>query len=460
MTQEITQHQNDIKALKEHLKGKNPTYHIRTYGCQMNVNDSAHVAGILESCGYTHEEDIMKSDIAILNTCCVRENAENKVFGQIGNLKSSKQKNKDMMIIVMGCIPQQKDMADHMSGLFPYVDIITGANNMHALPHLILERLEEKHQIKSIVSPTIPIKEDLPIIRQGRVSEFVTIMTGCNNFCSYCAVPHVRGRERSRQLSDILSEIHDLTENGCKEVVLLGQNVNSYGLGLDSELRFPELLKHINNESDVERIRFMTSHPKDLSDELIDAIATLPKMCHHVHLPMQSGSDAILERMNRKYTAEHYLGIVNKLKSAVPDIALTTDIIVGFPGESDEDFRNTMAMVEEVRYHSAFMFKYSKRRNTPAATFGDQVDEEVKKHRLDELIATQEAITQEMNRRYIGTVQEVLVEGMSARTEGAYTGKTSGNITVNFPSTENLVGRIVPILVKDSKSHTLSGELA
>jgi len=442
----------------EHFSNKSINFSIKTFGCQMNINDSNKLAGIFDTIGLLQCETPEDADILVINTCCVREHAESKVYGLIGSYKNYKTEDPNKIIVLLGCMTQQQDFAENIAKAYPYVDIIAGTNYINDIVRMLYNRITTGRQVVQVSDETYPIVENLPDGRKSRVSEFVTIMTGCNNFCTYCIVPKVRGRERSRRPEHIIEEINRLNESGCREIVLLGQNVNSYGL--DSYLpSFAQLIRMIDTETDIDRIRFMTSHPKDLSDELIQAMSDVEKLCRHIHLPVQSGSDRILQMMNRKYTSEHYRSLCEKLRSSVPGIEITTDIIIGFPSESQQDFQDTLDLVKTVHYSSAFMFKYSIRKNTPAEKFEHQVDEDVKKQRLQLLIDTQEEITNEVNASYIGSVQRVLVEGQSTRSKGQLSGKTSSNITVNFEGTPEFVGKTVDIEITSNKSHTLVGKI-
>ena len=386
---------------------------ISTYGCQMNEEDSEKLSGMLKSQGYERTENKEEASIIIFNTCCVRENAENKVFGNLGQLKQLKKKNPNLVIAICGCMMQQVGMADKVLKTFPYVDIIFGTHNAHKFPEYLHRVLQEGVQVKEILNKEEGIVEGLPIDRKSDVKAFVTIMYGCNNFCTYCIVPYVRGRERSRKSEDIIKEIEELVSKGYKEITLLGQNVNSYGKGLEEDIDFAGLLRKVNEVKGLERVRFMTSHPKDLSDDVIMAIKECDKLCEQVHLPVQSGSSRILKEMNRHYDREYYLDLVKKIKSEIPDVTLTTDIIIGFPGETEEDFLDTLSLCEEVGYDSAFTFIYSRRNHTPADKMENQIPDDIKHDRFNRLV---EAINKKVvikNKEYEGKVVEVLVEGPS-----------------------------------------------
>ena len=428
---------------------------ISTYGCQMNEEDSEKLSGMLKSQGYERTENKEEASIIIFNTCCVRENAENKVFGNLGQLKQLKKKNPNLVIAICGCMMQQVGMADKVLKTFPYVDIIFGTHNAHKFPEYLHRVLQEGVQVKEILNKEEGIVEGLPIDRKSDVKAFVTIMYGCNNFCTYCIVPYVRGRERSRKSEDIIKEIEELVSQGYKEITLLGQNVNSYGKGLEEDIDFAGLLRKVNEVKGLERVRFMTSHPKDLSDDVIMAIKECDKLCEQVHLPVQSGSSRILKEMNRHYDREYYLDLVKKIKSEIPDVTLTTDIIIGFPGETEEDFLDTLSLCEEVGYDSAFTFIYSRRNHTPA----DKMENHIKHDRFNRLV---EAINKKVvikNKEYEGKVVEVLVEGPSKNDETKLTGRTRNGKLVNFAGDEKLVGELVNLKIVRAQPFSLIGEI-
>ena len=434
-------------------------YYIHTYGCQMNEEDSEKLSGMLKRLGYTRTEDKNEASIILFNTCCVRENAENKVFGNLGQLKKLKEKNPDLIIGICGCMMQQEGMADKILSQFPYVNIIFGTHNAYKFPEYLNRVRTEGVQIKEIFNKEEEIVEGLPIDRQSDVKAFVTIMYGCNNFCTYCIVPYVRGRERSRKPEDIIKEIKGLVSQGYKEITLLGQNVNSYGKGLEEEVSFADLLRMINEIEGLERLRFMTSHPKDLNDDVIMAVKECGKLCEQIHLPVQSGSDRILKKMNRHYTREYYMSLVNKIKKEIPDVSLTTDIIVGFPGETEEDFLDTLELVKEVQYDSAFTFIYSRRNNTPADMMLDQVSEEDKHHRFNRLVEAVNAGVLAKNKAYDGKIVEVLVEGTSKNDESKLSGRTRNGRLVNFTGDNVKVGDIVNVKVTKAQNFSLVGEV-
>ena len=432
---------------------------ISTYGCQMNEEDSEKLSGMLKSQGYERTENKEEASIIIFNTCCVRENAENKVFGNLGQLKQLKKKNPNLVIAICGCMMQQVGMADKVLKTFPYVDIIFGTHNAHKFPEYLHRVLQEGVQVKEILNKEEGVVEGLPIDRKSDVKAFVTIMYGCNNFCTYCIVPYVRGRERSRKSEDIIKEIEELVSKGYKEITLLGQNVNSYGKGLEEDIDFAGLLRKVNEVKGLERVRFMTSHPKDLSDDVIMAIKECDKLCEQVHLPVQSGSSRILKEMNRHYDREYYLDLVKKIKSEIPDVTLTTDIIIGFPGETEEDFLDTLSLCEEVGYDSAFTFIYSRRNHTPADKMENQIPDDIKHDRFNRLV---EAINKKVvikNKEYEGKVVEVLVEGPSKNDETKLTGRTRNGKLVNFAGDEKLVGELVNLKIVRAQPFSLIGEI-
>jgi tRNA-2-methylthio-N6-dimethylallyladenosine synthase len=431
------------------------TYHIETYGCQMNLNDSEKLAGLLSEMYFSQADKMELSDFIIFNTCCVREHAEQKVFGNVGALKRKKAKKPELLIAVCGCMMQQEGMAETMMKKFPFVDMIFGTHNLHCFTEYVYEALCEKHKIQEIFEEQQGIYENIPTKRNRILSSFVSIMYGCNNFCSYCVVPYVRGRERSREVKDILDEIKGLEANGCKEIMLLGQNVNSYGATLSPVISFPQLLSIITEKTNIERIRFMTSHPKDLTDELIDIISSNEKICNHLHLPIQSGSNAILKAMNRKYTREYYLDIVNRLRKKTPDITITTDIIVGFPGETEEQFNETVSLLKEVMFDGAFMFMYSPRDLTSAAKMPNQIDLVEKKRRLQILMKTQAECGNRVNQKYIGKIEEVLVESHET---GKRSGRTGGNKLVKIEG-DGPLDDVVKVEIISSSAFSLRGKI-
>ena len=424
----------------------------------MNEHDSERIRYILENLGYERTEDLEESDFIIYNTCLVRENAELKVYGQLGALKRLKREKPDMIIAVCGCMMQTGDARDVIREKYKHVDIIFGTKNISMLPNLIDRHLNTGKMIVDI-SETDLIDEIPNLNRDHDFIGYVNIMTGCNNFCTYCIVPYARGREVSRSPESILKEVKILADNGYKEVTLLGQNVNSYGKNLEEPCSFSNLLRMVNKVEGIERIRFLTSHPKDLSDDLIDAMAECDKVCENLHLPFQAGSNRVLKAMNRKYTQEDYLKLVKKLKSKIPNITLSTDIIVGFPGETEEDFEETLNVVREVKYDQGFTFIYSKREGTKAAIMDDQIPRDVSQKRFDRLIEEMYQIFYENNEKMLGETVEVLVEGPSKNNEDILTGRTRGYKLVHFEGPSDLIGKLVQVKINSHNSFSLSGEL-
>ena len=436
--------------------GRKLTCHVTTFGCQMNEKDSEKLLGILETIGY-EEVETEDADFLIFNTCTVRENANTKLYGHLGQVKKMKERNPQMMIGLCGCMMQEEHVIEKIRTSYKFVDIIFGTHNIFKLAELLKARVDSKGMIVDIWKDTDQIVEDLPSDRKFSFKCGVNIMYGCNNFCSYCIVPYVRGREISRKPEDIIKEVKQVVSEGVKEVMLLGQNVNSYGKTLEEPMSFAQLLREVEKVEGLERIRFMTPHPKDLSDELIEVMASSKKICRHLHLPLQSGSSEILKKMNRHYTKEQYLELAERIRKAVPDISLTTDIIVGFPGETEEDFEETLEVVRKVRYDSAFTFIYSKRTGTPAAAMENQVPEEVVKERFDRLLAEVQAISAQVCGRDVHTVQEVLVEEPDSHVEGLVTGRMSNNTIVHFPGGKELIGKIVKVYLEESKGFYYMG---
>lgn len=432
-------------------------YHIITFGCQMNVHDSEKLAGMLKAMGAKEAPSKEEADLVLFNTCCVRDNAERKALGNVLWLKELKKSRPELMIGVCGCMIQQPGMAERILSQYRFVDIAFGTHNLHRLPEMLYKVLETRHPVVEVCFDENRIAEDVPIQRPNTYQAYLTIMYGCNNFCSFCIVPYVRGRERSRSAQAIIEEAVQLKESGVKEIMLLGQNVNSYGNDQQGELRFPQLLKELD-QLGIPRIRFMTSHPKDLSDELIQVMADGKHICPHFHLPVQSGNDAVLKAMNRRYTREQYLNRVSALRKAIPNIGLTTDLIVGFPGETDEQFQDTLSLVEEVRYDAAFTFIYSPRSGTRAADMAGQVTKEVAADRIQRLIALQESSIRAVHESLIGMNDLVLVENLSKRDQKQVSGKGMRNITISFPGSPQDIGRIIPVRITSSGSNTLRGE--
>ena len=448
----------ELTAGKERELGRPLTCCVTTFGCQMNARDSEKLLGILKEAGYQETQD-ENADFVIYNTCTVWENANLRVYGRLGVLHGYKKKNPHMKIALCGCMMQEPDVVEKLKKSYPFVDLIFGTHNIFKFAELLVTMLESDRMIIDIWKDTDQIVEDLPVERKYPFKSGVNIMFGCNNFCSYCIVPYVRGRERSRGPEEILKEIRKLVDDGVKEVMLLGQNVNSYGKNLARPVTFAELLREVVKIDGLERVRFMTSHPKDLSDELIQVMAESEKICRHLHLPLQSGSSRILKIMNRKYTKEQYLDLADRIRKAVPDIALTTDIIVGFPGETEEDFRETLDVVRRVRYDSAFTFIYSKRTGTPAAVMEDQIPEDVVKDRFDRLLKEVQTISKEMAERFNGSCQKVLVEEKNSQMEGYVTGRLSNNHVVHFRGPESLIGQIVEVRLDECRGFYYMGSL-
>lgn len=454
------------------MKGK--SFYIRTFGCQMNERDSETLAGMLSDLGYRETMDRNKADVIIMNTCSVRENADRRFFGNLGQLKRIKEERPDVIIAVCGCMMQQQHIIDTLKSKYTWVDLVFGTYNIHEFPKLLGNVLDERKKVVDVWDQADEIVEGLPAQRKHPYKAFVNIMYGCDNFCSYCIVPYTRGRERSRDPEAILEEVKALAADGVLEITLLGQNVNSYrgqignqdkeeadgGKVMDSSgeyVSFAGLIHMLNEVEGLKRIRFTTSHPKDLSDELIDAFASCEKLCPHIHLPVQSGSTRILEKMNRKYTKEEYLELVEKLRRKTPDIAITTDIIVGFPGETEEDFEETLDIVRKVGFDSAFTFLYSIRKGTTAENFPDQVAEEVKHERFNRLVEEMNRISAEKNKALVGQVVEVLAEGKSKTNKALYSGRTGGHKLVNFKTDEDVTGRMVKVLITESSTFSLTG---
>lgn len=453
---EVIEEQREyINKVKDLNSDSQRYYNILTMGCQLNENDSEKIAGMLTEMGYRETDDLECASIFILNTCCVRENAEEKLFGKLGELKKLKQKN-NSIIAICGCMMQEKHIQDKLKQSYPYVDIIFGTHTLHKLPEDLYKVLSKKNKVQDILDIDGEIYEGLPIKRENSKSASVTIMYGCNNFCSYCIVPYVRGRERSRRAEDILNEIRELANEGYKEITLLGQNVNSYkgenGYG------FANLLRDVQKIDGIEIIKFISPHPKDFTDDVIDAIKECDKVSKLIHLPLQSGSTEVLRKMNRKYTKEQYLQLVEKIKSKVPDILFSTDIIVGFPEETEEDFNETLDVVRKVNFEQIFMFIYSRRVGTPADRMTNQVPEEIKHQRFDKLKNLFEEQVELNNKKYIGTVQKILVEGISKNDEKMLTGRTNSNKVVIFEGDKELIGKIINIEIISEHKWFLKGK--
>ena len=439
--------------------GRVPMAHVQNYGCQMNARDSEKLTGILEAMGY-EITDSEEADFVIYNTCTVRENANNKVWGRLGYLNAYKKKHPHMKIALCGCMMQETEVIEKIKKSYRFVDIVFGTHNIYKFAELMHTALQQNDMVIDIWKDTDKIVEELPVERKYAFKSGVNIMFGCNNFCSYCIVPYVRGRERSRKPQDILREIERLAADGVEEVMLLGQNVNSYGKTLDEPMTFAQLLQEVEKIEGIKRIRFMTSHPKDLSDELIEVMGKSHKICNHLHLPLQSGSSRILKEMNRHYDKEQYLALVAKIRAAVPNIALTTDIIVGFPGETEEDFSETMDVVRKVGYESAFTFIYSKRTGTPAAVKEEQIPEDVVKDRFDRLLKEVQRCSAARAEALTGRLDEVLVEEVNEQDDTLVSGRLGNNFIVHFPGSRDMIGKIVKVKLKECKGFYYYGELA
>ena len=452
---------NKVRAINS---GKNFKYVILTMGCQLNENDSEKIAGMLENMGYEKTEKLEDADFIAFNTCCVRENAEDRLFGKLGEVKKYKE-SRGTIIAIGGCMMQEKHIVEKLKQSYPFFDIVFGTHTLHKLPEDIYNSLISRKRIEDILDIDGEVIEGLPINRDDSIKASVLIMNGCNNFCTYCIVPYVRGRERSRKAEDIISEIKMLAHEGYKEITLLGQNVNSYmrverenGEDVGEINSFAKLLKEINKIEGIDRIRFVSPHPKDFTDDVIQAIKNCEKVCKIIHLPLQSGSSKILKQMNRKYTKEQYLKLVEKMKKEIPNIVFSTDIIVGFPGETEEDFEDTLDVVEKVCFEQVYMFIYSRRVGTPADKMENQVPEEIKHERFDRLKKLVERQIEQNNKKYVGTVQKVLVEGNSKTNKNLLTGRTETNKVVNFEGKDELIGKVTDVKIESEHMWYLKGE--
>ncbi len=445
-----------IEKIKEINENKTLYYNLLTMGCQLNENDSEKLAGMLEQMGYIATEDVSIANLYIINTCCVRENAEEKLFGKLGELKRLKNKN-DALIAIGGCMMQEKHIQDKIKQSYPYVDIVFGTHTLHKLPEDMYNILNSKKRIEDVIDIDGEIYEGLPIKRNSNQTASVTIMYGCNNFCSYCIVPYVRGRERSRTPENILNEIQQLANEGYKEVTLLGQNVNSYR-GRD-DYGFAELLRDANKIDGIESIKFISPHPKDFTDDVISAIKDCKKVSRLIHLPLQSGSTEVLRKMNRKYTKGQYLDLVEKIKKEIPEVLFSTDIIVGFPEETEEDFEDTLDVVKKVNFEQVFMFIYSRRVGTPGDKMANQIPEEIKHKRFDRLKELFEKQVEDNNKKYIGRREKILVEGLSKTNEDLLTGRTNSNKVVVFEGDKNIIGQMVTIEIISEHKWYLKGKI-
>ena len=443
-----------IKKVRELNTGLK--YNINTMGCKLNENDSEKIAGMLEDMGYTATDSVEDANVMVFNTCCIRENAEEKVFGKLGELKRLKEKN-NMIICFGGCMSQEKQIIEKIKKSYPQVDIIFGTHNFYKFPEMLYKEITEKKKIIDVWDIDGEVIEGVPIKRMDGKTALVTIMNGCNNFCSYCIVPYTRGRERSRNPKDILREIEELSKEGYKEIMLLGQNVNSYNGG--DGYTFANLLRDIDKIDGIDIVRFMSPHPKDFKDDVIDAIRDCKSVCKVIHLPLQSGSTNVLKLMNRRYTKEQYLELVEKIRAKIPEVTFTTDIIVGFPGETEEDFLDTLDVVEKVRFEQVFMFIYSVRKGTKAETMPDHVPDEVKSERFGRLKTLADRITEEENMKYIGTIQNVLVEGVSKTNSEVLTGRTKSYKVVNFSGSKDLIGKNIDVRIVSQHVWYLKGEI-
>lgn len=458
----IKEQKKYIEKTNEINKNKNLKYNILTMGCKLNENDSEKLIGMIEKMGYKESKTKENSELYIINTCCVRENSEEKLFGKLGELKQLKEKN-DSIIAIGGCMMQEKHIVEKLNKSYPFIDIIFGTHTLFNFPKNLYKIITKKNKIKDIIDIKGEIYEEMPIKRNNNKKALVTIMYGCNNFCSYCIVPYVRGRERSRKAKDILNEIKNLAKEGYKEIILLGQNVNSYMKFENNELEeinsFAKLLIVINKIEGIETIRFLSAHPKDFTDDVIDAIKECEKVSRLIHIPLQSGSTKILENMNRKYTKEQYLELIKKIKKQIPEVVFSTDIIIGFPGETEDDFEETLDVIKKVEYEQTYMFIYSKRVGTPAIKMKNQVDEKIKHKRFNKLKLLCDSQTQESNIKYLGTIQKVLVEGNSKKNEKMLTGRTDTNKVVIFEGSLDLIEKIINIKIISEHKWYLKGEV-
>lgn len=448
-----------IEKVSKLNEGKNLKYFILTMGCQLNENDSEKLCGMVEKMGYTKTENLQESDLVVFNTCCVRENAEEKLFGKIGEVKLIKEK-RGTIIAIGGCMMQEKHIVQKLKNSYRFIDVIFGTHTLHQFPKDIYSTIVNNKKIEDILDIDGEIIEGLPIKRNDNIKASVTIMNGCNNFCSYCIVPYVRGRERSRDPQDIINEVENLAKQGYIEITLLGQNVNSYkGNGNLGITKFSELLRAVNKIEGIERIRFVSPHPKDFTDDVIEAIRDCDKVCKIIHLPLQSGSSNVLKIMNRKYTKEQYLQLVDKMKATIPNVVFSTDIIVGFPGETEEDFDDTLDVVEKVHFEQVYMFIYSRRVGTPGDKMENQIPDDIKHKRFDRLKKLVDSQISDNNKKYVGTVQKILVEGKSKTNENVLTGRTDTNKVVNFEGKDELIGNIINVKIISEHMWYLKGEV-
>ncbi len=437
-----------------------PMVYFLTFGCQMNFNDAELIAGVMNQVGFSKTDLVEQADLIVINTCGVRESAENRVFGQLGRLKVLKESNPKLLIAIGGCMVQQPQVAEKIKKSYRQVDLVFGTHTIDQFAELLCQTMQQRRMVCDIREDNLLPAEGLPRLRSQNLICSVSITYGCNNFCSYCIVPYVRGRERSREPQHIIAEIQQLVTAGCKEVMLLGQNVNSYGKGLQPAVDFADLLAQVDQIAGLERIRFMTSHPRDVSLKLLQTIAAARHVCHQLHLPMQSGSSRILQAMNRGYSKEHYLDLVQQIRETIPDVVFSTDIIVGFPGETDEDFADTLDVVRQVRFDSAYTFIYSRRSGTPAAELPEQIPYAEKQKRIEGLMNLQADISKEINQEQLGKIVTVLVEGPSKQDAKMFTGRTAGNKLVHFAARQEQIGQLLPVKIEAASSFHLSGSLA
>lgn len=439
---------------------KNKKYCVVTYGCQMNLHESEKISGILSGMGMSAVNEPENADVVVFNTCCIRDTAERRALGNIGKMKELKKKNKNLLIVVTGCMTQQNGFAENMKERYQYVDVILGTHNISDLENQIRIRLEKKKRVAAVLDTDGYIDDETtPVTRTSFPNAWVNINYGCNNFCTYCIVPYVRGRERSRDIKSIISECDKLINDGYKEITLLGQNVNSYGNDVpDENVNFANLLREVAKIDGKFRIRFMTSHPKDLTEDVVKAIRDNDKICNNIHLPIQAGSNSVLKNMNRRYTREHYLGLIDMIRRYIPDCGITTDIMVGFPYETEEDFLDTMDIVEKVRFSTAFTFIYSVRKGTKAAEM-PQIPYEIKQNRIKRLIARQNEITEEISKDYVGNVYEILVEGMQEKKNGYVVGRTESGRLVSAKGDESMIGEFKNVKITAVKNAQLLGEI-
>lgn len=463
--EQMAQQQEFIMKLKEEnvryaaQNGRARLALTETYGCQQNENDTERIRGMLRDAGFEFTDDTHKADVVIYNTCAVRENAEQKVFGRLGILKHIKEERRDMIIGVCGCMVQQEHITEKIKKTHEQVDLVFGTHALYKMPELLYKAMNQKKTVVDIESSDGAIAEDIPIMREDTKKAWVSVMYGCNNFCSYCIVPYVRGRERSRMPETILAEIRELVDGGCTEIALLGQNVNSYGKDLDIDIDFADLMRMVNDIEGVERIRFMTSHPKDLSDKLIAAMAECDKVCKQLHLPFQAGSDNILKQMNRKYTKADYLAKIEKVKKAIPGISLSTDVMVGFPTETNEDFEETLDVIRKVEFDNIFSFIYSRREGTPAAKLDFVLTDEQIHANFNRLLEVQNEISKRKNEAYVGRIEKVLVDGVSKNDEETLSGRCDSSKIVNFKGDKSLIGKYINVKITEAHTWSLNGEI-